>query len=416
MQLRAEMKLKQKLSHAVVEGHKASAVPYRVWDSEVPQLHLRVQPSGVKSWNVQWSRTSSRALGKWPGVTVESARAKARAVLVETDTHGAPVAVVEARKPVAEKPITLGDFVGEHFAPWARANQKAGAATVAALEACFGSLYSRDLRSVVAFDIERFKTTRRKDGIKPATVNRDLDRIRKVFACAVEWGFLSQHPLRMVKRIKVDNERVRYLRADEEKRLRKALADREVERRKQRQSGNKWLRERGNEERPIWPKYGFTDHVLPIVLLALNTGMRRGELFGVEWRSVSMAGKLLTVDAGNAKSGKTRHIPLNSEAMDVLRRWKKQQDGSGLVFPSASGARFNNINKAWAGIITAARLPDFNFHDLRHDFASKLVMAGVDLNTVRELMGHADIKMTLRYAHLAPSHLADAVAKLGARK
>lgn len=411
------MKLQKKLSQGVIEGHKPEAVPYRVWDSVVPQLHLRVQPSGVKSWNVQWSRTSSRSLGKWPGVTVDSARAKAKAVLVETDTHGAPVAVVEARKPAAEKPITLGDFIGEHFAPWARVNQKAGTATVAALEACFGSLYGRDLRSVVAFDIERFKTTRRKAGIKPATVNRDLDRIRKVFACAVEWGFLSEHPLRKVKRIKVDNERVRYLRADEEKRLRKTLADREAARRKQRESGNKWSSERGNEERPMWPKDGFTDHVMPIVLLALNTGMRRGELFGLEWRSVNMAGKLLTVEAGNAKSGKTRHLPLNSEAMDVLRRWKKQHGGSGLVFPSASGARFNNINKAWAGIITAAKLPDFNFHDLRHDFASKLVMAGVDLNTVRALLGHADIKMTLRYAHLAPGKLADAVAMLaGARK
>ena len=411
------MKLQKKLSPAIIEGHKPEAVPYRIWDSVVPQLHLRVQPSGVKSWNVQWSRTSSRSLGKWPGVTVDSARAKAKAVLVETDTHGAPAAVVEARKPAAEKPITLGDFIAEHFAPWARVNQKAGTATVAALEACFGSLYGRDLRSVVAFDIERFKTLRRKAGIKPATVNRDLDRIRKVFACAVEWGFLSEHPLRKVKRIKVDNERVRYLRADEEKRLRKTLADREAARRKQRESGNKWSSERGNEERPMWPKDGFTDHVMPIVLLALNTGMRRGELFGLEWRSVNMAGKLLTVEAGNAKSGKTRHLPLNSEAMDVLRRWKKQHGGSGLVFPSASGARFNNINKAWAGIITTAKLPDFNFHDLRHDFASKLVMAGVDLNTVRALLGHADIKMTLRYAHLAPGKLADAVAMLaGVRK
>jgi len=411
------MKLQKKLSPAIIEGHKPEAVPYRIWDSVVPQLHLRVQPSGVKSWNVQWSRTSSRSLGKWPGVTVDSARAKAKAVLVETDTHGAPVAVVEARKPAAEKPITLGDFIAEHFAPWARVNQKAGTATVGALEACFGDLYGRDLRSVVAFDIERFKTTRRKAGIKPATVNRDLDRIRKVFACAVEWGFLSEHPLRKVKRIKVDNERVRYLRADEEKRLRKALADREAERRKHRESGNKWLSERGNEERPMWARDGFTDHVMPIILLALNTGMRRGELFGLEWRSVNLAGKFLTVEAGNAKSGKTRHLPLNNEAMDVLRRWKKQHGGSGLVFPSASGARFNNINKAWAGIITAAKLPDFNFHDLRHDFASKLVMAGVDLNTVRALLGHADIKMTLRYAHLAPGKLADAVAMLaGVRK
>ncbi|MFT4196752.1 MAG: site-specific integrase [Pseudoxanthomonas sp.] len=415
------MKLSKKLSPAVVEAAKPEASPYRVWDTVVPQLHLRVQPSGIKSWNVQWSRTATKSLGKWPGVTVEAARAKAKAALVETDEHGAPVAVVEARKPVAEKPITLGDFIRDHFAPWAVAHQKAGQATVDALEACFGDLYGRELRGIVAFDIERFKTKRSRAGIKPATINRDLDRIRKVYSCAVEWGFLSEHPLRTVKRKKVDNERVRYLAADEEDRLRKALADRETERRASRERHNAWHEARGTVGHPQWPKDGFTDHLAPLVLLALNTGMRRGELFGLDWRSVNLPGKLLTVEAGNAKSGKTRHLPLNDEALAVLTRWKKQhtikdKSPAGLVFPSPSGARFDNINKAWDGIVTAAQLSDFNFHDLRHDFASKLVMAGVDLNTVRELLGHADIKMTLRYAHLAPGKLADAVAKLGARK
>ncbi len=409
------MKLQKKLSPAAVDAAKPEAGPYRVWDTTVPQLFLRVQPSGVRSWNVQWSRTSSRSLGKWPGVTVEAARTKAKAALVETDAHGAPVAVVEARKPASDRPITLGEFIGEHFAPWAIVNQKSGQATVDALDACFGVLYGHELRSVVAFDIERFKTKRRKAGIKPATVNRDLDRIRKVYACAVEWGFLSEHPLRKVRRFRVDNERVRYLSAGEEKRLRDALASREATRRKERESGNAWGAVRDRDVRPIWPKDSYTDHVMPMTLLAINTGMRRGELFGLDWRSVNLPGKLLTVEAGNAKSGKTRHLPLNAEAMDVLKRWRKQHSGKGLVFPSPSGARFDNINKAWAGVITAAKLQDFNFHDLRHSFASRLVMAAVDLNTVRELLGHADLAMTLRYAHLAPGKLADAVAKLGAR-
>ena len=411
------MKKTKRLSAVIVEAAKAEAAPYRLWDTVVPQLHLRVQPSGAKTWNVQWSRISSRALGKWPGVTVEAARAKAKSALVETDMHGAPVAVVEARKPVSEKPITLGDFIRDHFAPWATANQKVGQATVDALQACFGDLYERELREVAAIDIERFKSARRKAGIKPGTINRDLDRIRRVYSCAVEWDFLSQHPLKKVKRIKVDNSRVRYLSVSEEKRLRKALADREAERRLHRASGNEWSQQRGyGEGRPMWPSDGYTDHVMPMVLVAMNTGMRRGELFGLDWGSVNLPGKHLTVEAGNAKSGRTRHLPLNSEALDVLKHWKKQHSGKGLVFPSASGERFDNINKAWAGVVEMAKLADLNFHDLRHDFASKLVMAGVDLNTVRELLGHADIKMTRRYAHLAPGKLADAVAMLGSTR
>lgn len=404
--------MRAKLTPDKVTGYKPKAKPYEVHDADLRGLLLRVQPSGVKSYIVTWGRGRRSTLGRHPVMTVTGARKAALGALKESADHGAPLAVIEASKPNADKPIMLGDFIREHFAPWAKANQKAGQATVDALEACFGDLYERELRSIVAFDIERFKTKRRKAGILPATVNRDLDRIRKVYSCAVEWGFLSEHPLRRVKRIKVDNERVRYLSADEETRLREVLAERENERKASRARHNAWHDARGTVGHPQWPADGFTDHIMPMVLLALNTGLRRGEVFGLDWRSVNLPAKLLTVEAGNAKSGKTRHLPLNDEALDVLKRWKEQHGGAGRVFPSASGARFDNINKAWNGIVDAAQLSDFHFHDLRHDFASKLVMAGVDLNTVRELLGHADIKMTLRYAHLAPGKLAAAVAKL----
>lgn len=398
-----------------INAAKPAGKLYRLRDASVPGLLLRVTPAGTKVWGITWGRGQERVIGTYPVMTLEGAREAARRELGEAAKHGAPVAVVEARKPVSEKPITLGAFIREHFAPWATVNQKAGRATVDALEACFGSLYERELRSIVAYDIERFKTKRLKAGIKPATVNRDLDRIRKVYSCTVEWGFLFEHPLRKVKRIKVDNERVRYLSSEEESRLRKALADREAERRKHRESGNAWCKQRGGEGRQMWPDNGFTDHIMPMVLVSLNSGMRRGELFGLEWRSVNLPGRQLTVEAGNAKSGKTRHLPLNDEALDVLKCLKKQHGGKGLVFPSPAGERFDNINKAWEGLVEAAKLSNFNFHDLRHDFASKLVMAGVDLNTVRELLGHADIKMTLRYAHLAPGKLADAVAMINRR-
>jgi integrase len=87
---RHAMKLAKKLSPAVVESHKPEAQPYRVWDTTVPQLFLRVQPSGVKSWNVQCDRATSRALGKWPAVTVDAARLRARKLLTETEERGAP--------------------------------------------------------------------------------------------------------------------------------------------------------------------------------------------------------------------------------------------------------------------------------------------------------------------------------------
>lgn len=105
------MKQSKRLNPSTVEAAKPEAAPYRIWDTLVPQLHLRVQPSGVKSWNVQWSRTSTRALGKWPGVTADAARTRARAVLAETDQHGAPLAVA---KPKAD--TTVADACRDYVA------------------------------------------------------------------------------------------------------------------------------------------------------------------------------------------------------------------------------------------------------------------------------------------------------------
>src|SRR5690606_8929388 len=130
------------------------------------------------------------------------------------------------------------------------------------------------------------------------------------------------------------------------------------------------------------------------------------------WGDVNFLGKQVTVQAETAKSGKTRHVPLNEEAVAVLKVWKKQGAGDGLVYPGVGGGRLTNINKAWAGLVEDAALVDFRFHDCRHDFASKLAMAGVDLFTIKELLGHSDFAMTQRYAHLSPGHRAAAVDKL----
>ena len=121
----------------------------------------------------------------------------------------------------------------------------------------------------------------------------------------------------------------------------------------------------------------------------------------------------LTITGYKAKNGKTRYVPLNSASMSILQTWYQQaEDKAGLVFPSQTKKPFNNVRKSWQKVVMQAGISHFRWHDLRHHFASKLVMVGIDLNTVRELLGHSDIKMTLRYAHLAPEHKAKAVEKL----
>jgi integrase len=209
-----------------------------------------------------------------------------------------------------------------------------------------------------------------------------------------------------------ENGVIRHLSPDEERRLRNALSHRDDARRSGRASANAWRRVRGYEP---WAEYGtYTDYVTPFVLVALNTGLRRGELLQLQWRDIELHRRTITVRGEGAKTGQTRHVPLNSEIVAVFKSWRPDVVESGwFVFSGTDTTTpLTEARKAWRGVLREARISSFRFHDLRHTFASKLVMAGVDLNTVRELLGHRKISMTLRYAHLAPEHKADAVERL----
>jgi len=136
------------------------------------------------------------------------------------------------------------------------------------------------------------------------------------------------------------------------------------------------------------------------------TGVRRGEALGLEWENVDRSRGVVVLV--KTKNGKPRDVQLSRNADTVLaRRWK--QGATGLVFVSRN---WNSFRQAWTAALKAAGIRRFRFHDLRHTTASWLVQQGRSLKEVKELLGHSDIAITLRYAHLAPDHLRAAVASL----
>jgi integrase len=151
------------------------------------------------------------------------------------------------------------------------------------------------------------------------------------------------------------------------------------------------------------------------VLLSLNTGARRGELYRLQWEDIDLDRKSLALVMRGKRKSHTRHIPLNKEAYNTLLAWQSTQPGSEKsVFPSKNGDKLDNTQTSWENLKKSAKINNFRWHDMRHHFASRLVMKGVPLNTVRELLGHTSLEMTLRYAHLAPEQKERAVAMLDA--
>lgn len=385
------------LSKRVIEAAKPKDKPFELRDNNVRGLILRVQPSGLKAWIVERARGQRRTLPQpYPTTTVEAARTQAMALLSGADPWN---------KPKAERALTLKAFLRDSYGPWAAAERKTGKGTVARIESAFAEFLNKPATTLTTWALDKWKRDRLKADIEPATVNRDLIALRSALSKAVEWNTLPENPAAGVKPAKVEkDDRVRYLSAVEEKRLRKALSDRDAAKIAARGRTVAAGREQHKTVKAL-PADGYADYLTPMTLVALNTGCRRGELTGLTWASVNLEAKMMTVTAATSKSSKTRHIPLNAEAVAVLTRWQKQHP-AGRVFPVASQ------KKAWGKLLTDAKIADFRFHDCRHHFASWLVMRGVDLNTVRELLGHSDIKMTLKYAHLAPEHKAAAVEKL----
>jgi integrase len=210
--------------------------------------------------------------------------------------------------------------------------------------------------------------------------------------------------------------RIRYLSPEEQERLFVALNAREERIKAGRDNHNEWLDARDRKQLPDLKNAIFVDHLMPMVVVSLNTGIRRKSLFELRWSDINFQEEVLTVRPPTEKSGKLVHIPMNEILTKTLSAWKDQTGGVGddLVFPSPkTGEMMNNCNSAWERLLQDADIKDFRWHDMRHDFASQLVMGRADLNTVRELMGHSDIKMTLRYAHLAPAVKQAAVDLLG---
>jgi integrase len=247
---------------------------------------------------------------------------------------------------------------------------------IAHLKESFGNI---PLRQISTRLVEEYQSRMLSQEYAPASVNRHLACLKHMVRKGCEWEMLSEEILKRVRRVKLlpeNNRRLRYLSIDECRKLT--------------DSCNPLIR--------------------PIVIAALNTGMRKGEILSLEWeKHIDLRHGFILLD--QTKNGERREIPINQTLRGILTAIPRRIDCP-YVFTDEEGKRFKDVTKRFQSACRKAGIKDLHFHDLRHTFASQLVMAGVDLTTVKELLGHHDFKMTLRYAHLAPAHKHNAVSIL----
>lgn len=408
-----------KLTQVFMQG--AGAAPkdrvFSIYDDDLKGFVLRVRPSGVRSFLLRYRAPDgterTMKIGDAAVLSPQQARAMAKQLLAD---------VAQGGDPMGEKRAARAETLGEYLdGPWRehvltkRRSAKSAEADHKRLAACFSDFWDVRLADLTGWQIEKWRSKRLKDGVSAGTLNVDRATLRSALADAVRMGLIASNPLASLRPLKnpAADGRVRYLEPDERKKLEAALLARDEDLRAARDRHNQWLIERHHAPAQNLRECAFADYLRPMFEVSVNTGIRRGELFSLKWADVDLERRLLTVRADTAKAGKTRRIPLNDAALSALSGWRAQTDGKDLVFPSPqTGGRLDNIRSAWRRVLKMAGLEDFRWHDLRHEFASRLVMRGVDLNVVRTLLGHADLKMTLRYAHLAPEHTAEAVGRI----
>lgn len=400
--------MKEKLTGKLLSALQVTGKEYEVHDTIVIGLYVRVTMAGAKSYIVRWGRARKKTLGRVGILTLDQARQEAIQHLYEARKHGEPLAVTQNRKGAALP--TLRTFIDDTYMPWFKIHHKGHEKTLHTLDNNFDPIMAQRIDAITGRDLEQIRTTWMQAGNKPSTVNRKMGSISGVFSRAVEWERITAHPMAKLKQLKVDSMGLaRYLDEDDMKRLRTALDARQDEMRSKRESGNKWRADRGEVQKKSLLGLHFTDHIKPMVLVSLNSGMRRGELFNLKWSSVNFIKKTITVAGDTTKNSETRHIPMNKEVVAVLEEWKKQSGATLYVFTNQEGSRFEDVKSAWLKLLKRAELVGFRWHDMRHHFASRLVMTGAHPLMVRELLGHADLKMTLRYAHLAHGSKAAAI-------
>ena len=304
--------MKIKLTQSYVGSIKATGRAFWITDDGFRNLRLYVAASGNKTFYVGYQDkdglNKSYKLGSADAFTVTEARNMAGVFLTA-------LARGEEPEKKAKGKLQLGEFIETVYGPWVEVNRKTGKETMAMLRSSFKDFFGQPIDELEKSKLEQWRTQCRNEGSKAATINRLMTALKAALNWGVGYEYIESNPLSSLKPLQErdSNKKTRYLTEDEKPRLLAALDEREARLREGRESHNKWLLERGKE--PLPPLGGvFADYLKPLVLLAMNIGVRKGNLFSLKWGDVDFA-----ADTNSQSNGIYYPFPM-SDALDFVRK------------------------------------------------------------------------------------------------
>ncbi|MGZ4993179.1 MAG: tyrosine-type recombinase/integrase [Methylobacter sp.] len=329
-------------------------------------------------------RSFTYRIGTFPAINVETARTRALEMLARVEMGLTPVAETEAEPVKVE--MTVREFVERHYKEWALQNKRSANADFSKLNVhILGRWGDRPLKSITRRDVEEYLLELSKKGqpsgkpYKPSTLNRHLSFFCKFLGLAMEWGFIDQNPAKGIKSRKENNVKTTHLKANQI-----PLLFEKLDQDKNRVGVN-------------------------AVKLLLLTGARTSEILFLHWTDYDPEAKTLFIR--ETKWGPARFLMLNTLGLAIVEEMKAYRNGP-YIFPGAKEPLikpYNNIKKPLARAMKKAGLdevvPGFTPHCLRHSTASLLATKGASLYQIKEVLGHASVAMTQRYAHLCNHEL-----------
>jgi len=379
---------KQKLSKSVIEKLSPTDADYVVWDDELPGFGVRVKPTGVKSYVIQYRNRMTGAsrrktIGKHgPLLTFHKARKSARIILAEALQGKDPVASDRAIRTAPTMRDLATDYLEQHAVPKKRARSIDNDRSMIN-RIVLPRLGSRKVDAIQSRDIHTMHIAMKGT---PYQANRVLALMSKMFSLAAKWGWRSDNPVKGIERFH-EERRERWLSDKELGQLLSALSVHSNQR------------------------------AANAVRFQLLTGARIGEVLSARWLEIDIDRGVWTKPSHHTKQNRTEHLPLSAPALILLAEMRERAGAeSQHIFPGdVPGKPLQGIKKFWRSITEQIGLEDYRLHDNRHTHASHLVSSGLSLEIVGRLLGHTNPLTTKRYAHLADDPLRAAAERFGAK-